>query len=106
MPLSASRSVSLWWQNSERVERLTRGVFEGGGAKGILYVGALEGMLRRKLWFSEVAGASAGAIVATLVASGMEPRQMRSEMEKALDALSPPKADERVASPQVRRRVP
>jgi len=91
MEPSASRPVSLWWQNPERVESLARGVFEGGGAKGILYVGALEGTLRRKLWFSEVAGASAGAIVATLVACGMEPRHMRSEMEKALDALSPPR---------------
>lgn len=52
---------------------LVLGVFEGGGAKGVLYVGALEAMAERNLWFSAVAGSSAGAITAALIASGMGP---------------------------------
>lgn len=78
-----------WWRDSELVQRRVRGVFEGGGAKGVLYVGALEGVLRCKTWFSAVAGASAGAITATLVASGMAPDEMRREMKAGLDTLAP-----------------
>ena len=78
-----------WWRDSERVQHCVRGVFEGGGAKGILYLGALEGVLRSNTWFSAVAGASAGAITATLVASGMAPDEMHREMKAGLDTLAP-----------------
>src|SRR5437773_683673 len=53
---SAGDPSGRWWFDPERVEGFVHGVFEGGGAKGILYVGALRGVLRRKLWFSSVAG--------------------------------------------------
>jgi predicted acylesterase/phospholipase RssA len=68
------------------------GVFEGGGAKGALYVGALEAMAERNLWFSAVAGSSAGAITAALIASGMGPSEIRESMPEGLDAMSAPSA--------------
>lgn len=46
------------------------GIFEGGGAKGIAHIGALKAAEERKVQFIGVAGASAGAIVAALVAAG------------------------------------
>jgi len=58
------------------------GVFEGGGVKGIAFVGALEaaeafGIAR---WVN-VAGTSAGAIVASLLAVGRGPRELRTILE-------------------------
>ncbi len=44
------------------------GVFKGGGAKGLVYAGALRAVYERGLRFQSVAGSSAGAITATLVA--------------------------------------
>src|SRR4029079_13476980 len=41
--------------------QLVKGVFKGGGAKGALYAGALQAVEEPGLWFSEVAGSSAGA---------------------------------------------
>ena len=59
------------------------GVFEGGGVKGIAFVGALEaaeefGIAR---WVN-VAGTSAGAIVASLLAMGESPSRLRGILEK------------------------
>lgn len=45
-------------------------IFEGGGAKGIAHVGALAAAEANGLVFYGVAGASAGAVVATLVSVG------------------------------------
>jgi len=45
------------------------GIFEGGGAKGLAHVGALKAVEAR-VQFLGVAGSSAGAIVAALVAAG------------------------------------
>lgn len=46
------------------------GIFEGGGAKGLAHVGALRAAEEYDVRFEGVAGASAGAIVAALVAAG------------------------------------
>jgi predicted acylesterase/phospholipase RssA/FMN phosphatase YigB (HAD superfamily) len=46
------------------------GIFEGGGAKGLAHVGALKACEERKISFKGVAGTSAGAIIAGLVAVG------------------------------------
>jgi predicted acylesterase/phospholipase RssA len=51
-------------------ERLIDGVFEGGGAKGLAYIGALEVLESRGYWFKRIAGASAGSWIAALVACG------------------------------------
>lgn len=47
-------------------------IFEGGGAKGLAHVGALKAAESRNLEFIGVAGASAGAIIAALVAAGFK----------------------------------
>src|SRR5262245_55620561 len=46
------------------------GIFEGGGAKGLAHIGALKSAEERKIRFVGVAGSSAGAIVASMVAAG------------------------------------
>jgi predicted acylesterase/phospholipase RssA len=45
-------------------------IFEGGGAKGLAHVGALKAAEEQKLEFAGIAGASAGAIIAVLIAAG------------------------------------
>jgi predicted acylesterase/phospholipase RssA len=50
-------------------------VFQGGGAKGISHVGGLAAVNELKLTIGGVAGTSAGAIVAALVAGGY-PQQL------------------------------
>src|SRR5271169_1558035 len=44
--------------------------FAGGGAKGLIHVGALKALEDRQVDFCGLAGTSAGAIVAALKASG------------------------------------
>jgi predicted acylesterase/phospholipase RssA len=55
-------------------------VFEGGGAKGMVFVGACEEFFVRGHSFNRLLGTSAGAITATLLAAGYTPKEM-------LDAL-------------------
>jgi predicted acylesterase/phospholipase RssA len=56
-------------------------VFEGGGAKGFVFVGALEEFYRRTHTAGRLLGTSAGAITAVLLAAGYSP-------EKMLEALN------------------
>jgi predicted acylesterase/phospholipase RssA len=51
-------------------------VFEGGGAKGMVFVGACEELFRRGHSFDRLLGASAGVITATLLATGYTPQEM------------------------------
>src|SRR5687767_9272238 len=46
------------------------GVFQGGGALGAAYAGALRVLHDQGIWFARVAGNSAGAITAAMVAVG------------------------------------
>ena len=55
-------------------------VFEGGGAKGMVFVGALRELERRGHTFGRFLGTSAGAIMATFAAAGLATAEM-------LDAL-------------------
>ena len=55
-------------------------VFEGGGAKGMVFVGAMEAFSKRGHTHGRLMGASAGAITATLLAAGYTSEEM-------LDAL-------------------
>jgi NTE family protein len=59
------------------------GVFEGGGVKGIAFVGALEAAGEHGIerWVN-VAGTSAGAIIASLLAVGYQPRDLRRILEE------------------------
>ncbi|MBF6556577.1 MAG: patatin-like phospholipase family protein [Acidimicrobiales bacterium] len=59
-------------------------VLEGGGVKGIGLVGALSVLEERGMSFARVAGASAGAIVGSLVAGGMAAAQLQ-ELMSSLD---------------------
>jgi len=89
-PSPPSAGAGKWWLDGERVEGYVYGVFEGGGAKGVLYAGALEGLLRRKLWFSAVAGSSAGAITAAMIAAGMTPSEIDGQRIAGLSAMAAP----------------
>ena len=51
-------------------------VFEGGGAKGMAFVGACEEFFHRGHWFDRLLGTSAGAITAVLLAAGYSSREM------------------------------
>ncbi len=52
------------------------GVFQGGGAKGYAHLGALSAAEDRGIEFERVAGTSAGAIVASLVACGYTSQEL------------------------------
>lgn len=67
--------------------RHVNGVFKGGGAKGIAYAGALTAMRERGLWFGSVAGASAGAITASLIAAGLGPDELAAAVPEGLKAM-------------------
>src|SRR4051812_46659627 len=62
-------------------------VFEGGGAKGMVFVGACEVLFGRGHAFDRLLGTSAGAITATLLAAGYS----SDEMLKALLEQGPDK---------------
>lgn len=58
-------------------------VFEGGGVKGIAFVGAIQEAERRGYSFQNVAGTSAGAIIAALLVAGYT----GDELEELLDEM-------------------
>jgi NTE family protein len=73
------------WDNEEVAESVSEvhsdtkpifAIFEGGGAKGIAHVGAYAAADEMHFEFVGVAGASAGAIVATLIAVGFKPKDI------------------------------
>ncbi len=51
-------------------------VFEGGGIRGIALAGAAAGAMELGFRFERVAGTSAGALVASLVAAGYQPAEL------------------------------
>jgi NTE family protein len=57
-------------------------VFEGGGIRGVAYAGALQELEDRQMLYNvqRVAGTSAGAIAATLVALGYSPSEISEEI--------------------------
>jgi len=65
-----------WYDKPGVVEHRFYGIFEGGGAKGVAYAGALRAMAEKKCWFKGVAGASAGAITAALARLGCLPKKL------------------------------
>lgn len=64
------------------VPAITNLVFEGGGVKGVAYCGALHELERRDILaaVTKVAGTSAGAITAALVAAGCTPEELEAAM--------------------------
>ena len=59
-------------------------VFEGGGAKGAVFVGALQELEKRQHTIGRVVGTSAGAITATFVAAGYSSQQMLAAVKEKL----------------------
>lgn len=56
------------------------GVFEGGGVKGIAYIGALKALADRGFHPFRVAGTSVGAIISSLIACGYSPEELKKIM--------------------------
>lgn len=56
------------------------GIFEGGGVRGTALVGALSVIEEQNITFRGVAGTSAGAIVASLLAAGYSAKEMLNMM--------------------------
>ncbi|MCB9136057.1 MAG: patatin-like phospholipase family protein [Anaerolineales bacterium] len=59
-------------------------VFEGGGAKGIVFVGAMQEFEARGHTVGRIMGTSAGAITATLLAAGYSAKQMLEVINERL----------------------
>lgn len=59
---------------------LVHGVFEGGGVRGIALAGAAAAALEHGLAFDRLAGTSAGALVAALVAAGYGPGELGDQV--------------------------
>jgi predicted acylesterase/phospholipase RssA len=57
-------------------------VFEGGGAKGMAFVGAFDELVRRGHGFNRLLGTSAGAINAVLLAAGYTPDEMLNALNE------------------------
>lgn len=60
-------------------------VFEGGGVKGIALVGALKAFEEAEFHWQNVAGTSAGAITAALVAAGYTATELKDVMDNKVD---------------------
>ncbi len=60
-------------------------VFEGGGAKGMAFVGALQVLEENKIRFDRLLGTSAGAITATLLAAGYNSQEMLMALNEEVD---------------------
>ncbi len=56
-------------------------VFEGGGVRGIGHVGAVCRMEQAGWQFADLAGSSAGAIIAALLAAGYTGKELKKELE-------------------------
>ncbi len=70
---------------------VVNGVFEGGGVKGLMYIGALDACEQAGVRFGAVAGSSAGAITAMLVACGYSADELKQKIPEAFSALGNPR---------------
>jgi NTE family protein len=57
-------------------------VFEGGGARGIAFIGAIQAMEEEKVEWERLAGTSAGALIASLLASGYKSYEIRDRLSE------------------------
>jgi len=72
------------------------GVFQGGGCRAAAFAGAYEEAVRRGVSFSELAGTSAGSIIAAIIGAGATPSFVSSKLS-ALDFKSFLREPERTA---------
>ncbi|MET3910982.1 putative acylesterase/phospholipase RssA [Bradyrhizobium sp. S3.3.6] len=77
------------------------GVFQGGGCRAAAFAGAFEEAVNRGVSFSEVAGTSAGSIIAALIGAGATPRYVREKLAKLdfLTFLQPPERNAKRSLP-------
>lgn len=68
-------------------ERPIYAIFEGGGAKGVAHVGALQAVEDNGLEVIGVAGTSAGALIAVLAAIGLKSEQIMNSIDPADNLL-------------------
>lgn len=87
-------------------------VFEGGGAKGMVFVGACQEFFDRGHTFDRLLGTSAGAITAALMAAGYRPEEMLEALTEKEDgksvfagfmAMPPPFTDDEIRTSAIRR---
>lgn len=71
-----TRSATI--ENNSKKFSICKGVFQGGGCRGIAYVGVYEEAIKNGISFSEVYGTSAGAIVSSMIAAGATPEDMNN----------------------------
>ena len=64
-------------------------VFEGGGAKGMVFVGAMDEFYRRGHTTGRLMGTSAGAITAALTAAGYATEEMMAALAETDDEGHP-----------------
>ncbi len=64
-------------------------VFEGGGAKGLVFVGAMQEFERQEHTYGRLLGTSAGAITATLLAADYSAEKMLAQVNEKLPNGSP-----------------
>jgi NTE family protein len=57
-------------------------VFEGGGARGIAFIGAIQAMEEENVEWERLAGTSAGALIAALLASGYKSYEIRDRVSE------------------------
>lgn len=55
-------------------------VFEGGGVRGIAFIGAIQAMEETKVEWQRIAGTSAGAVIAALLACGFKSEEIRERL--------------------------
>jgi predicted acylesterase/phospholipase RssA len=60
-------------------------VFEGGGAKGMVFVGAMQELETRGHTPARLLGTSAGSIMATFLAAGYDAREMAVALNETQD---------------------
>ena len=97
-PALSIRSERWWLDRDSRIN----GIFKGGGAKGLMYAGAVQAIDERGQWFRAVAGASAGAITATLIAAGLTVEELGGAVPEAMGRVRKMWLGDLVASPLIR----
>ena len=59
-----------------------KAVFQGGGAKGLAYLGAYKAAMEAGVIFTEVCGTSVGSLFAAFIAAGASPQQMQNIVDR------------------------
>jgi predicted acylesterase/phospholipase RssA len=81
----------LWKFKPLKPNQLVDGIFEGGGALGAAYIGALTALHDNNIWFARVAGNSAGSITAAMIAAGFTAPEIQWLTSGFPNAPEPPR---------------